>query len=446
MGLGGRLAVAFAVLAAVTAVVVGLAAYAAAERQVTEEIDRFLRQRASEITSGERERPPDRGGDRQRNGIDVARAVDADSEVQVLDKSGDVVANSGVELPVDALDEEIADRRQRSNIRSVTVDGIDYRMITAHVDGGGAVQVARELDETNSLLDDLRGTLLLVAFGLAVLAALVGWFLARRTTRPLRSLTRAVDEVAETRDFSATVEVRGSDEIGRLGTGFNRLLGALDLSRQQQRRLVQDAAHELRTPLTSIKANVDFLAVAAEAPAEERREALVGVRRELSELSGVIDEIIELATEERSSPDFEELGLDEVVVEACDRFRSRSSRAILVDTTPSTVRGDADALRRAITNLVSNAEKYSPPDTPIRVGSSAGTVTVSDSGPGIPPDERDLVFERFYRAEGSRSAPGSGLGLASVRNVAEAHGGSVDVTEAPDGGARFRLLLPVVRS
>ena len=412
---------------------------------MTQEIDRFLRQRANEITSGERERPPDRDGDRQRNEIDVARAVDADSEVHVLDKSGDVVANSGVELPVDAQDEEIADRRQRSNIRSVTVDGIDYRMITVHVDGGGAVQVARELDETNSLLDDLRGTLLLVAFGLAVLAALVGWFLARLTTRPLRSLTRAVDEVTETRDFSATVEVGGTDEIGRLGTGFNRLLGALDLSRQQQRRLVQDAAHELRTPLTSIKANVDFLAVAADAPAEERREALVGVRRELNELSGVIDEIIELATEGRSSSDFEELELDEVVVEACDRFRSRSSRAVLVDTTPSTVRGDADALRRAITNLVSNAEKYSPPDTPIRVGSSDGMVSVSDSGPGIPPEERDLVFERFYRAEGSRSAPGSGLGLAIVRNVAEAHGGSVDVTESPDGGAKFRLLLPVVR-
>ena len=209
---------------------------------------------------------------------------------------------------------------------------------------------------------------------------------------------------------------------------------------------MQDAAHELRTPLTSIKANVDLLAVAVDAPAEERREALVGVRRELNELSGVSDEIIELATEGRSSPDFEELELDEVVVEACDRFQSRSSRAVLVDTTPSTVRGDADALRRAITNLVSNAEKYSPPDTPIRVGSSAGLVSVSDSGPGIPPEERDLVFERFYRAEGSRSAPGSGLGLAIVRNVAEAHGGSVDVTESPDGGARFRLLLPVVRS
>jgi two-component system sensor histidine kinase MprB len=446
MGLGGRLAVAFAVLAAVTAMVVGLAAYVTTERQVTEEIDHFLRQRANELTSGERERPPDRDGNGQRDEIDLARAVDADSEVQVLAKSGEVVSNSGVELPVDARDEQIADRRQPGNIRSVTIDGVDYRMITVHVDGGGAVQVARELDETNSLLDDLRGTLLLIAFGLAALAALVGWFLARRTTRPLRSLTRAVDEVAETRDFSATVDVGGSDEIGRLGAGFNRLLEALNVSRQQQRRLVQDAAHELRTPLTSIKANVDFLTVADGAPAEERREALVGVRRELNELSGVIDEIIELATEERSSPDFEELDLGGVVVEACDRFRSRSSRAVLVDTSPSIVLGDADALHRAITNLLSNAEKYSPPSTPIRVTSSAGMVSVSDSGAGIPPEERDLVFERFYRAEGSRSAPGSGLGLAIVRSVVDAHGGSVDVTDSPDGGAMFRLVFPVVQS
>jgi two-component system sensor histidine kinase MprB len=445
MGLGGRLAVAFAVLVALTALVVGVLGLASTRRQVTEEIDDFLRTRSAEITSGERPKPRGRSEDRQRaTELDIASAVEADADVQVIDERGAVVSTTGVDLPVDEEDLEIADKRMPDRLRTVNVDGIETRMITSHLDGGGAVQVARPLDEANTLLGELQTRLLIIAVGMALLAAMLGWLLARRTTSPLRRLTATVDRVAETRDFSVAVDIDQPDEVGRLARGFDRLLNALELSRQQQTRLVEDAAHELKTPLTSIKANVDFLAIADTADAETRREALDGVRDELSELSHVIDEIIDLAKDQQRSPSFERLDLGSVVENACAQFRQRSSRLLDVTTSSSDVVGDADALRRAILNLLSNADKYSPADAKILVGSDAGIVTVDDAGPGIPEDDRELVFERFYRSPTARSASGSGLGLAIVRSIVEAHDGTVAIGESPMGGAQFFVRLPTL--
>jgi two-component system sensor histidine kinase MprB len=436
------MAVAFSVLVAATAIVIGGIAYVSAGQQVADEIDGFLANRANEIAEGQRPAPRNgpnrRANDRQAVGL----SVDPDSDVQLIDDNGEIVVSTGAVLPVDAGDRRIADQPRPSRIRTIDVDGADYRMITTHIQGGGAVQVARQLDEANSLLDGLRSRMVLIASGMAVVAAIVGWAVARRTTRPLRALTAAVDSVAETGSFSVPVDVGGNDEVGRLASGFERMLNALDLSRDQQHRLVQDAAHELRTPLTSIQANIDWLTRATELDAGTREETLRAVRRELDELNGVINEIIELATDQHGLPEFHPIDLGDVASAAVASFTGRSDRPVNLAIEPTMVTGDADALQRAIANLLSNADKFSPPGAPITVEVIDGSVAVGDSGPGIAPIDRSRVFDRFYRSDDARATAGSGLGLAIVRGIVEAHGGKVRVGDAPSGGALVGFTLP----
>jgi len=448
MGFGARLAMVFACVTAATAVLVGGASYVTADVQVLNEIDDFLEERAEEIVEGER---LDRGSGRGQNRGDDAAVLQApdvfspDAEVQFLSEDGAVLsgAASGVVLPVDDVDIELADDGGNSVMRTVSIDDTDYRMITRHIPGGGAVQVARSLDESVNLLDVLQARLIIVALSMAAIAGAVGWVLAQRTTRPLRALSRAVDQVAETRDFSVPVPVRASDEVGRLARGFNRMLEALQLSQMQQRRLVQDAAHELRTPLTSITANIDWLMRAPDLDPEARGETLGGIRRELRELNGLISEIIELATDSHQTAPHHPVDLVEIATAAVEQFESRTGREVTVNAAPSIVSGDAAALGRALTNLLSNADKYSPPDTPVIVEVQDGLVAVGDAGPGVPEAERELIFSRFYRRDNDRSKPGSGLGLSIVASIVEQHGGRVVVGTSDLGGARIGFQLPV---
>ena len=269
-GLAARLAVIFGALVFVTALLVTVASVLITSDQVHDDIDRFLRDRAEEILGGQREGPS--RDDRRRGtgapedelaeaveSVDNPGAVDADSEVQSLDVGGEITARIGVTLPVEDIDRELAAEPGKAVYRTVTIEGAEYRMFTAHVSGGGALQVARDLEPTNDLLAEIRSMLLVLGAVLAVLGAVVGWFFARRTTRPLRSLTTSVEQVARTQDLSTPIGLDRSDEIGRLADSFDEMLAALAVSQGPQHQLVQDAAHELRTPLTSINANVELL-------------------------------------------------------------------------------------------------------------------------------------------------------------------------------------------
>ena len=155
-------------------------------------------------------------------------------------------------------------------------------------------------------------------------------------------------------------------------------------------------------------------------------------------------EIIELATDSHEPPELSETDLLALVSEVVGDFTRRSGREVNVAAGPLTAMADADSMRRAVTNLLSNADKYSPPDAPIIVEIGPAGVFVSDAGPGIPEAERALVFERFYRREADRSKPGSGLGLSIVAGIVEQHGGTVSVTDSSLGGVRVGFSLPEV--
>ena len=442
MGLGARLAIFFAAVAATTALVVGGASFVATNRQVTAELDSFLSQRADEIDDGQRDRPSDRrDDDRRSEGQSIA--VDPDSEVQVIDKDGDVTSNSGLLLPVEAADRAIATQDDATLFRTISIDGVEHRMITQSLKGGGAVQVARSLSESRSLVDDLSTRLLVVSIIAALVAGFAGWIVAQRTTRPLRSLSETLDHITETQDFATPVPATDDrDEVGRLSRGFNRLMGALRMSREQQERLVQDAAHELRTPLTSMRANVEWLMQAPDLDPAVRAETLADVRRELVELNDVMAEIVNLATDSYAEPELVPTDLVPVVEQVVERFTRRTGRIVDRDFAPVMVVGDADQLDRAIANLLHNANKSSPDGSPIGISAGPNGVFVDDAGPGIPVEERGLVFNRFYRRDADRSKPGSGLGLSIVAEIVRQHGGSVRIGESDRGGARVGFSIP----
>jgi two-component system sensor histidine kinase MprB len=412
--------------------------------------DDFLETRASDVSDGRREQPDNNRGDRRQDQQrPTALSFDPDAIVQTLDRSGDITASTGGTLPVTSGALDIATARPdrsappKEEFESITLDGESYRMITQSVEGGGAVQVARSIEETEQVLSDLVRRFVIITIVVAFLASAVGWWVARRTTKPLRTLGEVAADVADTQDFSTRIDIDRSDEIGQLASSFAKMLAALETSREQQHRLIHDASHELRTPLTSLSANVALLERAGTLPADDRADLIAAVKAELGELNELFDELIELATDR-----YDDLGvpttpvdLDDVVRVTVERWERRIDRPILIDSSSAIVLGDEAMLERALTNLLSNADKFSPMDEPITIVAHGGSVCVQDRGPGIALDDRSRVFDRFYRSDETRSMPGSGLGLAIVAQIVERHGGECWVDEVSGGGAEVGIRL-----
>lgn len=358
---------------------------------------------------------------------------------------------AGTDIPDFSLgrpEYEVVTGEHESSVRTlVTQEGERFRVATVRAGSGAALILAQPLAPNDRTLEKLGGVLFV--FGaLGILAALLaGWLVARNGLRPVRRLTTAVERIAVTEDLTP-LRVEGDDEVARLATAFNQMLLALGASRDRQRRLVADASHELRTPLTSLRTNLDLLRQAegnSALPAAARLELLDDVRAQIEELSALVGDLVELARDEPTTRTVAEVDLAEVVDRALTRVRRRAQQVSFdVDLEPWRVVGDANSLERAVTNLLDNASKWSPSEGTVTVRLSQGMLTVDDEGSGIAESDRPHIFERFYRAEESRAMPGSGLGLAIVRQVIDRHGGQIEVSQAPSGGARLAVWLPGV--
>jgi two-component system OmpR family sensor kinase len=264
--------------------------------------------------------------------------------------------------------------------------------------------------------------------GAAAVALLLG-----RALRPLRRLAASAAEIERTADPGHRLPETGvDDEVGRLATTLNAMLGSLERSREAQRRLIADASHELRTPLTALQGNVAYLARHGATP------ELVGDLQEGTDrLVRLTDDLIAVSREEAASPPAEEVALDDVVTSL-----AAGDDQVDVVAEPVRVRGDRAALARAVANLLQNARLHGPQGGTISVGvgraGDRAVVTVCDEGPGVEPANGERAFERFWRGDHDRS--GSGLGLAIVRATAERHGGRAFVD-----GACFTIELPALR-
>jgi two-component system sensor histidine kinase MprB len=353
---------------------------------------------------------------------------------------GDVTGALAGLLPITDRARAIAAAGDGYYFTNIQVHGTPLRELVA-ARGDSTVMTVLPLRPTLHALDRIRfWVLLLGGIGIAVAAALAA-FVATAALRPVRRLTAAAETIAATGDLSERVEVAGDDELARLATRFNAMLAALEDSVGRQRRLVADASHELRTPLTAARANVELVRE-GKLPPEEVHRALDEATIELDSLTSLVADLVELARGAERKLRVEDVQLDDLVSAAVERAKSRAPEATFVTSlSPVQVRVDPVLVERAVGNLLDNAVKYSPPGAPIEVSVRDGEVVVADHGPGIAEEDLPRIFDRFYRAAGARSKPGAGLGLAIVREAAEAHGGRA-TAESSASGARFRLTLP----
>lgn len=338
------------------------------------------------------------------------------------------------------------------SVRTVTAGGQEFRVVTVPARRGLALVLAQSTAQTEATLTRLGLVLLTVGAAGVAVAAYAGLVIARAGLRPVDRLTAAAEHVARTGELrplpveSKPSDRPGEDELARLAHTFNAMLAALGESRDRQRRLVADAGHELRTPLTSLRTNLDLLVQSDHRggmPPEDRAELLSDARGQAEELTGLVSDLVELAREDTPAATDEPIDLAAMVEEAVGRVRRRAPQVHFdVATEPWAVYGDAQALTRAVTNLLDNAAKWSPASETVTVRLRQGVVTVADQGPGIAPADLPYVFERFYRSSEARGMPGSGLGLAIVRQAAERHGGRVSAQPGPYGGTQFTLEVP----
>jgi two-component system, OmpR family, sensor histidine kinase MprB len=357
-----------------------------------------------------------------------------------------VVYPAGTSQAFGIGEHEVAVARGEENrsARTIWSQGERWRVVAVNAGDGRALVLAQSLQPTDRMLDRLGLVMLLFGIAGMIVAGLAGWAVARNGLRPVRRLTASVEDIARTQRLDP-IPIEGSDEVARLAQSFNEMLRALSESQHRQRQLVADAGHELRTPLTSLRTNLDLLVQAdtsAGLSPESRAELLDDVRAQIREMTTLIGDLVELARDQPVSPTVEPVELTAVLGQAVARVRRRADVEFEVSTSPWWVTGDADALERAITNLLDNAAKWSPEGGVVTVSLDRGTLTIADEGPGIAPEDLPHVFERFYRSAESRGMPGSGLGLSIVRSIAERHGGEVGAGTSPSGGAAFWLTVP----
>jgi signal transduction histidine kinase len=314
----------------------------------------------------------------------------------------------------------------------------------------GTVAVAAPLQDSLDSLSALGNSVLLAVVGGTALAALLSLALARRALRPVRTMALTAETIRRG-DLSRRVDYRGRDELGELARVLDACFDELEEGIERQRRFGADASHELKTPLSAIRANVELLRSWGGNDPAARDAALASLDQSSRRASRLVADLLELAKLDREPPLTRTLVLlDEVVLRAVREAQAlRVQVAIRVSRLDeATVRGDPVALEQLLLNLLDNALAASPAEGEVEVSLSAeaggATVTVSDGGPGIPPDALDRVFERFYsKRAGTGARASAGLGLAIAREIAGGHGGDLLARNRPTGGAVFELTVPL---
>lgn len=329
----------------------------------------------------------------------------------------------------------------------------DERVLAKRNSDGAVVLLAKNMTDTNMLITSL-GTILLIILSVGfLLAILAGMLVSKTGLQPIQRLKRAADYVTQTDDLRP-IAVVGNDEMAQLTRSFNEMLEALQESRIRQAQFVADAGHELKTPLTSMRTNIELLMMITKSDSpmgiseDDRKELEHDVKTQMTEMTTLVGDLVDLAREDATEKDFEPIELHKVMESSLKRVRLRRQDVdFRVNLIPWELPGDQFALGRATLNIMDNAAKWSPATGTVRVSMKQidpnhVRLRVDDSGPGIPPEEREKVFERFYRSAEARAMPGSGLGLAICKQVVLRHEGTIQISESRDKGTRMEIILP----
>ncbi|WP_207838272.1 HAMP domain-containing sensor histidine kinase [Williamsia soli] len=382
----------------------------------------------------------------------AAALADIDGYAQLLSAGRVVGATDELDDARPLVTGDLDDPAAVTVIESDGDEGDRLVVVTKERDDG-TVLVAGVDDETRA--DAVDATRTLLFFAVPVVVLLVGltcWIVVGRALRPVERLRREAEQVTAA-DLSRRVEVPGSgDEVDRLASTLNGLLGRLETSQVRQRRFVSDASHELRSPISSLRQNAEVaLSYPGQIPPDQFAST---VKAESERMAGLVDGLLLLARADEATLHLtlRETDLDDAALREVSRVRAESTELTVDGSRIEAVRvnGDEAMLARALRNLVDNAVRHAAGRVAIATHVEEGrtpvaVIAVEDDGAGVPRDQRERVFERFVRLDESRArdAGGAGLGLAIVAEIAATHRGSVRVVDSALGGARFEIRLPV---
>lgn len=432
------------VLVAVALLVASIGLVSAQRRFLGRAIDEALQQRADNLA-------PTVGAD----GAHLALPVEGDRQdsfVQLLDRRGRIMAasNNATSFPAAARPLGTNADHRFSLTTHLPTATHQYRVLAQRLGSGEhalTLVVAKNLDDVNESVDILTSSLARsVPFVVALLAFLV-WWLTGRVLRPVEAIRSEV-AIIEGAKLDRRVPVsRRDDEIARLARTMNAMLDRIEVSNIRQQSFVADASHELRSPLTRIRAQLEVCLAHPETA--DPTATYTSLLADTTEMQQLIDDLLLAARSdaEKTAPPATPIDLDDIVLVEARRLRDRSH--VQVDSSKvsaARVTGDPTQLSRLIRNLADNAERHATTAVAFEVRESGrnSVIVIADDGPGIPEGLRNAVFERFTRLDDARSRDGggSGLGLAIARQIIERHGGTIEITDAHNGGARLIVTLP----
>ncbi len=466
-------------LVAVALTAAGFAANAALRGYLVDRIDNQLVDAAHRFSDPGAAQPGVPGDDRNRTAppsVYYVRYTDATGDRTVVIGNALAAGEQAPTLAKSTVAQVVAQGAEPYTVESP--DGTQWRAVTVPLgDSSGSVTVAQSLAGVQSTVSRLALLELTIGVVVLLLLGLLGYFLVRRSLRPLVEVEETAASIAAGDLTRRVPQSDSTTEVGRLATALNTMLSQIESSfhereaseaaaresESRMRRFVADASHELRTPLTSIRGFSELYRQGAVATPDELARVMRRIEDEAARMGLLVDDLLLLARLDQQRPlvtlpvELREL-VSDAVMDARAVSPDRSIDLLLADPDdPVVVTGDESRLRQVLGNLMSNALSHTPAGTPVSVSLRSGdmaTIEVRDQGPGLDPHATERIFERFYRVDQSRSrgfstnspSGGSGLGLSIVNALVVAHGGSVEVETAPGEGATFRMMLPLVGS
>ncbi len=438
-----RLALVGAAVVALTLLLFGALLYALFSRGVNTDQDNALRTRAQEAAAALQSAPDFAP---QAPVAPANLKGSADVFLEVLSTDGTVRYSTGVldGSPPEAPPELLVQAQQQHG--SFATRGQLRLFVLPYANGYVMTGQSTRVPQSN--LAGLVAFLFISAIPALLAALLASWLVAGRALRPLRTVARTADDIGGSRDFGRRLPGgRSRDEVAVLSASFNRMLGQLQDAFESQRRFVADASHELRTPLTTIQANAGLLARGSVAE-DVQQAAAADIAEESTRMARLVDRMLTLARADAGLDlRLTSLDLAPLVGEVCRQAAAvHPERTFQIDTVDAVITGDEDALRQLLWILLDNAFHYSRTTVDVRLSTELGwaRLIVGDDGPGIPTGQRERVFERFYRADPSRTGRGAGLGLSIARWIAEQHRGRILAGASTLGGAALLVDLPLL--
>ncbi len=478
LSLRARLLFGVVVLTAVGLVVAGVVVYGQVQTFLTGQVDQqlaislrpFLRQVYDQLTGSPAFFGPGFAGslafrqDTPRGTYGAIVLADGQVYTQTFQENAALAPRPHV--PTDVVAWTQRSSRQVSTpygtlaVRHLTVpaagdNAFQYRVISVSLPTtpSSVAVVGIPLADSNAVLNRLVLIELAASLGVLVLLAGLGYFVVRLGMRPLAEIEQTAEAIAAGDLSRRVARDEPGTEVGRLGASLNAMLGQIEhafaeqqASERRLRQFLADASHELRTPVTSIRGYSELFRRGASARPDDLALAMRRIEDESIRMGVLVDDLLLLARLDQGRPlDLAPVDLAAVATDAAaDAQVVAPEREITLDAAKAVViTGDEQRLRQVATNLVQNALRHTPPGTPIAVRVAAygslAVLAVHDEGPGLSPEHAARIFERFYRADPSRSreSGGTGLGLSIVRSIAEAHGGRARVETAPGRGATF---------